>query len=83
MWIRKFLNRFTAREKTIMKSSIGNIILGVLSVPWGLDIIETGVVGKYEKFPAFEFTGWAFAGVGILFIVFGLYRLLACLFAKK
>lgn len=66
-----------------MWSAIGNFLLGLLLVPWGLDIVETGVVGKYNDFPAFEFSGWAFVAAGVIFMAFGLYRLLKCLFFHK
>ncbi|WP_316896958.1 hypothetical protein [Pseudodesulfovibrio indicus] len=73
----------TDREKTALWSAIGNFLLGLLFVPWGLDIVETGVVGKYDDFPAFEFSGWAFVGAGVIFMTFGLYRFLKCLLTRK
>jgi hypothetical protein len=77
------VNRLTDREKTAIWSAIGNFLLGLLLVPWGFDIVETGVVRKYDDFPAFEFSGWAFVAAGVIFMAFGLYRLLKCLFSRK
>ena len=53
-----------------------NVILGIVMILGGWCIVETGTYGKYEQFPVPPFAGWLVVGLGIVFLVYGLWWIL-------